>query len=71
MAGDAIIAGGGTISHHHGVGTDHQPWLPADRGQFEIEMLRSIKGFLDPAGLANPEVLIAGAPPLGVNISKV
>ena len=25
-AGDAIIAGGGTITHHHAVGRDHRPW---------------------------------------------
>ena len=28
-ATDAIVATGGTISHHHAVGADHAPWLPA------------------------------------------
>ena len=28
-AGDAIIAGGGTITHHHAVGRDHRPWYDA------------------------------------------
>ena len=28
-AGEAIVAGGGTITHHHAVGRDHAPWMPA------------------------------------------
>ncbi|MGZ5936632.1 MAG: FAD-binding oxidoreductase, partial [Rhizomicrobium sp.] len=31
-ASDAIIANGGTISHHHGVGEDHLPWMAAEKG---------------------------------------
>ncbi len=30
-AGDAIIAGGGTITHHHAVGRDHRPWYDLQR----------------------------------------
>ncbi len=28
----AIVAHGGTISHQHGVGVDHAPYLPAGEG---------------------------------------
>ena len=31
-AGDAIVAGGGTITHHHAVGRDHAPWMGAEVG---------------------------------------
>ncbi|HEX6327710.1 MAG TPA: FAD-binding oxidoreductase [Jiangellaceae bacterium] len=56
--GDAIIAAGGTISHHHGVGTDHRIWLAGEIGPSGVELLRAIKGRLDPAGILNPGVLI-------------
>ena len=53
-ASDAIVAHGGTISHHHGVGTDHTPWLEAEKGPIGMRLLRAIKGELDPAGILNP-----------------
>ena len=31
-AGDAITATGATITHHHGVGTDHRPWYAREIG---------------------------------------
>jgi alkyldihydroxyacetonephosphate synthase len=57
-AGDAIIGAGGTISHHHGVGTDHRDWYAAEIGPLGAEMLRAVKDRLDPAGILNPGVLI-------------
>ena len=38
-ASNAIVAGGGTISHQHGVGTDHAPWLAAEKGELGIRAL--------------------------------
>jgi alkyldihydroxyacetonephosphate synthase len=57
-ASEAIIAAGGTISHHHGVGTDHRNWLAGEIGPLGVELLRAIKDRLDPAGILNPGVLI-------------
>ena len=57
-AGNAITASGGTISHHHGVGTDHRDWLAGEIGPLGVEMLRAIKNRLDPVGILNPGVLI-------------
>ena len=59
-AGDAIVAGGGTITHHHAVGTDHGPWLPAETGQMWLRMLRAAKAEVDPAGIMNPGKLMNG-----------
>ncbi|SNY82229.1 alkyldihydroxyacetonephosphate synthase [Nocardia amikacinitolerans] len=56
--GDAIIAAGGTITHHHAVGADHRPWLPAEVGELGIRVLRAVKRELDPAGILNPGKLI-------------
>lgn len=54
----AIVATGGTITHHHAVGTDHQPWLAHEIGDLGVSILRAIKADLDPTGILNPGVLI-------------
>lgn len=57
-ATDAITAQGGTISHHHGVGTDHAPWLEEEKGAIGMNLLRQLKAELDPKGIMNPGKLI-------------
>jgi alkyldihydroxyacetonephosphate synthase len=57
-AGDAILAGGGTISHHHGVGTDHRDGYVREVGPLAVELLRAVKSTVDPAGILNPGVLL-------------
>ncbi len=57
-ASDAIAANGGTISHHHGVGEDHLPWIAQEKGELGIAVLRAIKHTLDPNGILNPGKLI-------------
>jgi len=61
-ASDAILAHGGTITHHHAVGRDHAPWLPDEVGELGIELLRAAKATLDPAGIMNPGKLVDPAP---------
>jgi alkyldihydroxyacetonephosphate synthase len=60
-AGDAIIAGGGTITHHHAVGRDHARWMPAEVGEGGLDALRAVKAELDPAGIMNPGKLFPSA----------
>jgi len=57
-ASEAIVATGATITHHHGVGTDHQPWLEAEVGPVGISVLRAVKAAVDPVGILNPGVLV-------------
>jgi alkyldihydroxyacetonephosphate synthase len=57
-AGEAIMAGGGTITHHHGVGHDHAPWMAREIGADGVEALRALKAQLDPAGIMNPGKLL-------------
>ena len=57
-ASDAILDCGATITHHHGVGTDHKPWLAREVGPVGVVMLRGLKSALDPTGILNPGVLI-------------
>jgi alkyldihydroxyacetonephosphate synthase len=57
-ASDAILENRGTISHHHGVGADHVPWLAEEKGPVGYEILRSVKRELDPTGIMNPGKLL-------------
>ncbi|MFJ5531785.1 FAD-binding oxidoreductase [Streptomyces sp. NPDC093261] len=57
-ANEAILAAGGTISHHHGVGTDHRDWYVREAGPLGIGALQAVKRRLDPTGLLNPGVLL-------------
>ncbi len=57
-ASDAIVRAGGTITHHHGVGEDHVPWLEAEKGATGIGVLKAVKRELDPAGVMNPGKLL-------------
>ncbi len=58
-ASQAIIAGGGTISHQHGVGRDHAAYLPAEKGSLGIELIQTACRALDPDGVMNPDKLLA------------
>ncbi|WP_207843566.1 FAD-binding oxidoreductase [Williamsia soli] len=57
-ASEAIVAGGGTITHHHAVGADHRPWVGAEIGDVGVRILRAVKDALDPTGILNPGKLI-------------
>jgi len=57
-ATDAILAGGGALSHHHAVGLDHAPFLPQELGETGILALEGIKQALDPETCMNPGKLI-------------
>ncbi len=58
VASDVLIAGGGTITHHHAVGRDHRPWYDRQRPEPFALALRGAKAALDPGGQLNPGVLI-------------
>jgi alkyldihydroxyacetonephosphate synthase len=60
-AANAAIRTAGSISHHHGVGTDHRAALADEIGPLGVDALRAVKLALDPAGILNPGVLIASA----------
>ena len=57
-ASDAILATGGTITHHHAIGRDHAPWMEAEVGERGVALLRAAKEELDPRGIMNPGKLI-------------
>jgi alkyldihydroxyacetonephosphate synthase len=61
-ASEAILALGGTITHHHAVGRDHRRWYLREMPPLFTDALRGAKAELDPAGIMNPGVLM---PPTG------
>jgi len=58
----AFIESGGALSHHHGIGVDHAPYLPRVIGEDGIVVLRALKRELDPEGIMNPGKLVAVPP---------
>lgn len=51
---EAIVANGGTITHQHGVGIDHKPYLAAEKGALGLEAMRALFARFDPSGMMNP-----------------
>lgn len=58
VASDVIVRMGGTISHQHGVGRDHAPYLPAEKGELGMNALRALCHHFDPDGRLNPGKLL-------------
>ncbi len=57
-ASQALAAHGGTISHQHGVGLDHAPYLEVEKGASGMALLKSAADTLDPDGILNPGKLM-------------
>jgi len=57
-ASEAVLAAGGTITHHHAVGRDHRPWYERQRPAVFATALRAAKAAVDPRGILNPGVLL-------------
>jgi alkyldihydroxyacetonephosphate synthase len=57
-ASQAVVAAGGTISHQHGVGSDHRKYLAAEKGEIGVDMLQKIFNHLDPHRRMNPDKLL-------------
>ena len=64
-ASQAILDHGGTITHHHGVGTDHLPHMTREIGVNSIAALGVLAGQLDPKGIMNPGKLLPSPPTAG------
>jgi len=58
-ASEVITTHGATISHQHGVGWDHAPYLAAEKGPLGMAALDAVVHRLDPGGLMAPGVLLA------------
>lgn len=54
----AFLDAGGALSHHHGIGADHAPYLGQVVGEDGLLVLRALKRELDPEGIMNPGKLL-------------
>jgi glycolate dehydrogenase FAD-linked subunit len=50
----AALAMGGTVTAEHGIGAARREWLPIQRGEAAVDVMRTIKAALDPLGILNP-----------------
>jgi alkyldihydroxyacetonephosphate synthase len=57
-ASRAIINARGTISHQHGIGVDHLPYISAEKGNLGMELIRTLFSHVDPEKRMNPGKLI-------------
>jgi alkyldihydroxyacetonephosphate synthase len=57
-ASRAVVSQGGTISHQHGVGTDHKEYLDAEKGDLGIDAIQRLCESFDPQGIMNPGKLV-------------
>ena len=55
---ELIVNNRGTISHQHGVGKDHAPYLPVEKGELGMLAIRSLCSTFDPDAILNPETLV-------------
>jgi alkyldihydroxyacetonephosphate synthase len=58
MASQVIVKHAGTISHQHGVGLDHAPYLAAEKGPLGMQALEALRKAFDPQDLLNPGKLL-------------
>ncbi|CAN5795074.1 FAD-binding oxidoreductase [soil metagenome] len=54
----AIVETGATISHQHGVGSDHLPFMQAEKGATGVSALEALRTSIDPEGMLNPGKLL-------------
>lgn len=57
----AVVAAGGTISHHHGIGLNRARFMASEVGETGMAVLAALKSALDPHGILNPGKLGLGA----------
>ncbi|KAL5009841.1 hypothetical protein ScPMuIL_012146 [Solemya velum] len=61
-ARDEILANGGSVSHHHGVGKVRKRWLTKTVGEVGLGTMRAVKNYIDPENIFGCNNLMAGEP---------
>ena len=69
VATETFVSGGGALSHHHGVGYEHRPWIERELSERGLASLRQLKESLDPDGIMNPGGLLASEGPARIDSS--
>ncbi|GAB3254975.1 FAD-binding oxidoreductase [Arthrobacter pigmenti] len=58
-----FVDSGATLSHHHGVGTEHSAWMPEDVSPEGTAVMRGLFDASDPKNILNPGKILTG--PIG------
>ena len=58
LASETIVNNGGTISHQHGVGKDHAPYLAVEKGELGMKVLSNLAQHFDEDKQLNPGTLL-------------
>lgn len=62
-ARDEILASGGSLSHHHGVGKIRRRWMKQTIGEHGIGMIKAVKDYIDPTNIFASNNLIPSLNP--------
>ena len=57
-ARDEVLANGGSLSHHHGVGKIRTKWIQKAVSDLGVGAMKSIKQYLDPENIFGSKNLI-------------
>ena len=52
-ASNTILKAGGTISHQHGIGVDHLPYIFREKGNLGMQLIQTVFSHVDPAKRMN------------------
>jgi len=55
---EVIVSEGGTITHHHAIGRDHEPFFAKQKSPMYFSMIESLKKTVDPKRIMNPGVIL-------------
>jgi len=66
----AFVDNGGSISHHHGVGVEHSPWLEQDISTQGVAVMRGLFEATDPKGTFNPRKIVPDAAPIAAPVTR-
>ncbi|RNF18069.1 alkyldihydroxyacetonephosphate synthase [Trypanosoma conorhini] len=55
---EAMLRHTGNLSHHHGIGYEHVPWMQRYNGKVGLEAIMRFKSALDPKNICNPGKLL-------------
>jgi alkyldihydroxyacetonephosphate synthase len=58
----AMLRHRGNLTHHHGIGYEHLPWMERYLGRNTMELLIKFKNDVDPKGIMNPGKVLPPAP---------